>query len=594
MIKIGQAINIAFFSSTLLSGYSFALPLKDKLTDEPSNFYISYYSPADVSTQASYQASKGVNSTIIWDMSGDVNPASDQKNSLITALFQANPNGYAIAYWADWSIYPSSRALPYKAYFIPGAIDDNGNKISNPDFDEKAKLLNAVVYSFLEIAPDGTIYFNDPWSDLLTTDAWCDSGANKTCSYAYTSQGKPYAAHYGNFEAFSNYTNVSLDKYISVGGYGHDGSFEQILGNSDAINTFVNTTFALLSQYNLTGIDLDYENPNMTQLQSQQFGELVQALNNKFDRTPYKIMVTSLASPGYLRGEKDGNHGFASEVLSKIANLSQVQSINLMTYDFYGAFNYNPDGTGKTGFISDTYMPNNAPQGSVNFSAQESIETLMSLGVPAAKISGGIPTYGRALQAINQNDGLNDPATGAYTGLYATIPSTSFIPRGDLDDINCDQSIYPLTANSCSGSFTYSYIIQNLNNSSFTTVDWKNDSENSFNGTTAYTNQYSPPVIKNYNLEVTDLSTLAGGQILGITNGSVSVGQLDWMNPKADITYNNSTNPNVMAIQGANNLIVTWTSPYTGEQYKCLAFNFTGNTHIMLNPENGACDIKGM
>ena len=344
----------------------------------------------------------------------------------------------------------------------------------------------------------------------------------------------------------------------------------------------------------MTGIDLDYENPNMTQLQSQQFGELVQALNNKFDRTPYKIMVTSLASPVYLRGEKDGNHGFASDVLSKIANLSQVQSINLMTYDFYGAFNYNPDGTGKTGFISDTYMPNNAPQGSVNFSAQESIETLMSLGVPAAKISGGIPTYGRALQAINQNDGLNDPATGAYTGLYATIPSTSFIPRGDLDDINCDQSIYPLTANSCSGSFTYSYIIQNLNNSSFTTVDWKNDSENSFNGTTAYTNQYSPPVIKNYNLEVTDLSTLAGGQILGITNGSVSVGQLDWMNPKADITYNNSTNPNVMAIQGANNLIVTWTSPYTGEQYKCLAFNFTGNTHIMLNPENGACDIKGM
>ena len=119
-----------------------------------------------------------------------------------------------------------------------------------------------------------------------------------------------------------------------------------------------------------------------------------------------------------------------------------------MTYDFFGAFNYNSDGSGRTGFISDTYMPNNAPQGSVNFSAQASIETLLGLGVPAAKISGGIPTYGRALQGINSTDGLYDPATNAYTGLYASILSSSIIPRGNLDDIACIQSIYPLNTNS--------------------------------------------------------------------------------------------------------------------------------------------------
>lgn len=265
-----------------------------------------------------------------------------------------------------------------------------------------------------------------------------------------------------------------------------------------------------------------------------------------------------------------------------------------MTYDFFGAFNYNPNGNGRTGMLSNTYLPNNAPQGSILFSAQESIEALMDLGVPAAKVSGGIPTYGRALQGINGTDGLNDPTTQAYTGLYATIPGTAIIPKGNLDDITCNQSIYPLTTSSCSGSFTYSYILQNFITDDFITVDWKNDGTDQFNGTTAYTHQYTPPDTKNYNLEVSNLSSVAGGQVLSITNGSVKVGQLDWMNPNTSFVYNNTTNPNVVAIQNASNLIVTWNSPYTGKQYQCSAFNFTTNTHIMVNPQTGACDIKAM
>ena len=91
-----------------------------------------------------------------------------------------------------------------------------------------------------------------------------------------------------------------------------------------------------------------------------------------------------------------------------------------------------------------------------------------------------------------------------------------------------------------------------------------------------------------------NLSGVAGAQVLSITNGSVKVGQLDWMNPNADFIYNNTTNPNVLAIQGTNNLIVTWNSPYTGKQYQCLAYNFTSNTHVMINPQTGACDINAM
>jgi len=591
MRKTSLAIQMAMLSSIASIGCSHALPVP--LKNDTTNFYISYYSPADVTTQVTYQKGVGVNSTIIWEISGDVDPVTDQAKSLIYALYDADQAGYSIGYWTDWSIYPTSRALPYTAYFIPGAIDPAGNKIQNQNFDNKANYLNALVYSFLEIAPDGTIYFNDPWSDLLKNDAWCLDGLNPSCSYAYTSIGKPYAAQYGNFEALAEYSNgKSLDKYMSVGGYGHDISFEQIFGNPEKIETFANTTLAILEHYKLQGIDLDYENPNMSALQSQRFGELVHALNNKLAGTQYKIMVTILASPEYLKGQLNGNQGFATNVLSSIASLTAVKSINLMTYDFYGAFNYNPNGTGRTGFIADTYSPDNAPQGSINFSAQASIETLINLDVPVAKISGGIPTYGRALQTINSVDGLNDPTSGHYSGLYATIPSTAVIPRGDLDDISCNQSIYPLTANSCSGSYTYAYILSNFNNNTFTTVDWKNDAAASFNGTTAYTNQYKPPVGLNYNLDITNVSRTGGGQVLTISNRSVNIGQLDWMAPLTTKTYNNATNPSVSAIQGARNLIITWNSSFTGKDYICTAFDFTSNALIKINPETGTCDIQ--
>ncbi len=593
MLKITQLNKTALFFFTLLSGTTLALPLKHPIQEGSANFYISYYSPADVVTQVGYQLSKGINSTIIWDMSGDVNPASDQSHSLINAINQAAPNGYSIAYWSDWGIYPSSRALPFNAYFVPGALDDNGNKITNPDFDAKAKLLNAVVYSFLEVAPDGTIYFNDPWSDLAINDSWCQNGDNETCSYAFSAQGKAYSAHYGNFEAFAAYSSAPLDKFISVGGYGHDSSFEQILGDASKVNTFVETAYAILSHYHLTGIDLDYENPNMTGLQSQQFADLVEALNSKFSGTSFKIMVTTLANPAYLRGEKDGSYGFSAGVLSKISNLSQVQSLNLMTYDFYGAFNYTPDGSGRTGFLSDTYLPNNAPSGSVNFSAQESIEALVGLGVAAEKISGGIPTYGRALQAISASDGLSDPVTGVYSGLYASISSSAFIPRGDLDDISCNQAITPLSTHSCSGSFTYAYIVHTLIDSSFTVVDWANNSQKSYNGSTAYSPQYAPPIIKNYSLELTNTGSNYGFQISKIANGTVATGQLDWMAPQADKTYGNTTNPNIVAIQGANDLTVTWVD-YAGNEHSntCPTFSLTANQHIIINPDTFVCEIK--
>jgi len=65
MPKISQNLTIAILCTSVLNSAAFALPLKAKLLADAPNFYISYYSPADVATQVGYQASQGIHSTII-------------------------------------------------------------------------------------------------------------------------------------------------------------------------------------------------------------------------------------------------------------------------------------------------------------------------------------------------------------------------------------------------------------------------------------------------------------------------------------------------------------------------------------------------
>jgi GH18 family chitinase len=585
---------------------------------------------------------------------------------------------------------------------------------TNKDFGDKLQYLDAVDYAFLEVAPDdGTVYFADPWADIWPGDSFCAQQKpilatytfRKSCVYAYTSQGLQFSSpeevfNYGNFDEGMTFDPPykHIDHYMAIGGYGHDDAFETLFNNPSHIQTFINTTVAILQEYGLTGVDLDYENPNMTAWDSQQYLSLITQLNNALNPAGFKIMVTSLADPLYLKGQRDTVHGFAPGVLATIAGYPAVSRINLMTYDFYGAFNYLPNGTGRTGFISDTYYPNNAPAGSTNFAAADSIQTLLSLGVPASKISGGIPTYGRALNNIDPTSSIVDPVSGKYSGLFSFIPSSASIPGGDLDAYNCNGSISPLTSNSCSGSFTYKSIM-NMINSNFTVVDWTNDSNNLSNGTTAFLNSVLPPpppipnnilivsntganpivvdsisngyqyvngfttinsnqantysnssspsltgiqgannlvlewresgsknesacpafnltesmqaVIKdgsctigvappptptsNYYIEITNISGVAGGQVMTISNSNVKTGPFDWLAPNGDKIYSNVTNPSISNLQGQSNLVVGWSSPYTGQNYTCPSnFNLTANTKIMVNPETGSCVIAAL
>ncbi len=561
-----------------------------------NNLFISYTSPQDVASLASFAASKDLGGYIMWETKGDVDP-SDTTHSLLDQLDTQRKAGRRVStYWTNWSVYGAS-AIPYAPYRIPGSkISGSSELATNKDLEDKLAHSNGLVYSFLEAQTGndshaGTLYFNDPWADLTPTDTFCTGNTtSEICTYA-VKPGKTFAdsAFMGNFEAFSQLpqSHPNLETAFAVGGYGHNDTFEKSFTSNTGISNFVNSAKEIMDNYNIKVIDLDYEDPNMSHEQSQNYLNLITELNNKL-QDGQEIDVTVLANPDYLNGTLANNQGFAPGVLSQIAKLSHVRSINLMTYDFHGAFDYNngqaSSDSGRTGFLSNIYTPNNTPKGyNARFSVESSVQAILNQGIDPKKVAAGIPAYGRALAGIDAN---------STQGLFSIIPQNASIPRGDLDDPACTTNLsMPLSPSACSGSFTYQYIVKHMlsPNSSMTEKSWSNDSENKANGTTAYASNWAPPAAADYSLEVSNLSPATGIQI------TVGDTKLDYLQPAgksgSDKTYNNSTNPSISSLQNKQNITVTWNS-YKGDKTCSSKLNLTADAHIMINDDTSACDIK--
>ena len=524
---------------------------------------------------------------ILWEARGDM-PYTSPLSLLAAANADINPNNppMIMGYWSDWTVYSKDRMFNEPSYGIPGSIDaetTTGQLVTNKDLQDKLEGMNTFTYAFLEVQPNGSLFFFDPWSDLQSNDyTFCQSNTD-ICFYGMKTKPtdqKSFNSNVkmGNFSALSKLQHSNpnnplgpLKKIFSVGGYGHDDSFENAMANPTAFATSANQ---ILTQYKLDGIDLDYEAPNMTLAQSQQFKQLVDTLASTLSGK--EIFVTILSNPAYIMGQKDDDtHGFAPGLLGDIAQ--KVTGINLMTYDFHGAFDYVAGGKGKTGFLTNINQYETDPFNIVN-----AVNAASSMGVPANKLSIGVPAYGRALQGIvKDNGGLNQAIAAAQ------------IPRGDLDQHDCDQDITTINTKSCSGSFEYQFIENNMLNKGFTETVWSK-----YASTTAYAEKWvgpTPPPSSSYKL------TIQNTGVLGITVSAKAAdgkvfGPSDYIGPGgASKDYDGNTAISTKDISGDSNLTITW-SIYDKVPHDCsqkLAA-FTKDTTIGIAVTNdgvGTCTI---
>lgn len=155
----------------------------------------------------------------------------------------------------------------------------------------------------------------------------------------------------------TNAHNNNVKVLIAVGGWnnGNDSDFESLAANSTYRTSFVNNMVNFVNQYNLDGVDIDWEYPDAGA-----------SANN------YVALMTQLATAMHTRGKLltaavIGENG--GSILSSV--FAQVDFLNLMAYDY-----------------------NNFDHATYNYATQ-SINYWKGRGLPVEKTVLGVPFYGR-------------------------------------------------------------------------------------------------------------------------------------------------------------------------------------------------------
>eukprot|EP00762_Andalucia_godoyi_P000736 ANDGO_05407.mRNA.1 Chitinase A len=383
---------------------------------------------------------------------GSVHSSRPARASSAGSSAPAAANGhFVMSYWTDWSIYAST-PVPTQPYPLPGSINADGSVAANADLTAKLEHMNALAYAFLQVGQDGTTYFNDPNADLRVAQSFANYDAlfgasglctvdSAICSTAQT----PAAWGRGNFQAFMGLQNSkgTLKKLISVGGYAHDASFLSAFRNPDR---FASTVKLILDKTAMDGIDLDFEPVSMTPDLASQYAALVAKVRSAIG-SRYIISLAVLSGPSWLQTVGADNW----KILSANADF-----IDLMTYDFHGGFDASGP-VGATGYLTSLTADAASPY-NPDFSVQQSVQSLLGMGVPSQKIVVGVPAYGRMLTGV---------AAGSNFGLFEKFAG---VAQGNQDEPSC--STDPRSGIACSGSFTYAYLAQLVAAGTFVQHEW--------------------------------------------------------------------------------------------------------------------------
>ena len=211
--------------------------------------------------------------------------------------------------------------------------------------------------------------------------------------------------------------NPGLTVLVSVGGWLWSTNFSDMVLTEESREAFEDSVMEFLAQYNLDGLDIDWEYPGMPGAghpfrpeDKQNFTALLRELRGRFDayvrRTGRRLYLT------VAMGSSDDV--IAHTEMRKVARY--VDTVNLMTYDYYEA---GSDPT--TGHHAPLYANPADPK---KASSDDSVKAYEKAGVPAEKILLGVPFYGREWGEVqDQNHGLFQPGKAVHgaNAQYSTI-----------------------------------------------------------------------------------------------------------------------------------------------------------------------------
>lgn len=205
-----------------------------------------------------------------------------------------------------------------------------------------------------------------------------------------------------NISTFTSGLKTSRSKVtLAIGGdtVGTD-VWRGVANNSQARDRFASSCLQACRQYNLDGIDLDWEFPEPADRDS--FVALHKALKQQLGG----LMVTTAVSAG--------NWLVNQQQVYNISDLARyVDAVHLMTYDFH------MDAEWDRAVGVNFNAPMRAATG--GDSLENGIQLYVRGGMPKSKIFVGVPFYSRTYQL--QNGGSHEPGAAFVVGNQARNPS---------------------------------------------------------------------------------------------------------------------------------------------------------------------------
>ncbi len=271
------------------------------------------------------------------------------------------------------------------AYFTSWSAYDRAVVVKDIDPD----LLTHINFAFANLSKDGEVMVGDENTDL-TMDFGTGLGGSAEDACGHFGQLRQLKAKY-----------PKLKVLISIGGWGWSANFSDVAADPVKRDRFAASAADFVVRYGLDGVDIDWEYP-------VQGGDNIP--HRAADNVNYTMLMKALRKALNERKKPKGDSYLltlaarAADRFITDANLSEtmkyVDFINLMTYDFHGAWE------NVTGFNSPLY----------DASGQACIDTAVTAFL-GAEISGkdinlGLAFYGRGWTNVTstENNGINQTA----------------------------------------------------------------------------------------------------------------------------------------------------------------------------------------
>ncbi|KAK7439400.1 hypothetical protein VKT23_017621 [Stygiomarasmius scandens] len=212
----------------------------------------------------------------------------------------------------------------------------------------------------------------------------------------------------------------NVDALLSIGGWTGSQYFSTAVGSAENRTAFVKTVLGLVSQYDLDGIDFDWEYPNKQGVgcnaispdDSANFLSFLQELRQ--DPTGSQLTLTAAVGITPFAGS-DGSP------MADVSDFAKVlDRIGIMNYDIWGSWSST---VGPNAPLNDTCATTQAG------SAVSAVKAWTSAGFPADQIALGVAAYGHSFH-VTPTDALDSSDT-----LKVNPPfDKSQQPHGDSQD----------------------------------------------------------------------------------------------------------------------------------------------------------------